>query len=132
MAQDIRLPREERMRTYRDVPYRHVAEHRSLENLPVGMVPVCVEFDETYEDLCDFVHPPDAIYVFGPEDGGVPKGIRTACWRFVRIPTTTCLNLAAAVNVTLYDRLSKSKRRYTDADDTSRGAERARRCEPAA
>jgi tRNA(Leu) C34 or U34 (ribose-2'-O)-methylase TrmL len=45
--------------------------------------------------------------VFGPEDGHVPKGIRTACHRFVTIPSHGCLNLAAAVNVVLYDRMAK-------------------------
>ena len=45
--------------------------------------------------------------MFGPEDGSLSKGDLAACHRFVRIPTNSCLNLAAAVNVVLYDRLAK-------------------------
>jgi tRNA(Leu) C34 or U34 (ribose-2'-O)-methylase TrmL len=61
------------------------------------------------ERLDEFVHPENAVYVFGPEDGGVPKGARHVCHRFVCIPTLNDgpLNLAAAVNVVLYDRLAK-------------------------
>jgi tRNA(Leu) C34 or U34 (ribose-2'-O)-methylase TrmL len=77
------------------------------------MVPVCVEVGENAESLDEFVHPERAVYIFGPEDGSVPKGVRTICHRFVRIPTATRtpLNLAAAVNVTLYDRYVKERRR---------------------
>ncbi len=52
-------------------------------------------------------HPEDAFYVFGPEDGGLPKPVRLLCHRFAVIPTHHCLNLAAAVNVVLYDRRLK-------------------------
>jgi tRNA(Leu) C34 or U34 (ribose-2'-O)-methylase TrmL len=55
----------------------------------------------------DFEHPENALYVFGPEDGSLPKTVRLLCHRFVVIPTHHCLNLAAAVNVVLYDRRLK-------------------------
>jgi tRNA(Leu) C34 or U34 (ribose-2'-O)-methylase TrmL len=45
--------------------------------------------------------------VFGPEDGSLPKGVRTACHQFVVIPSMHCMNLAAAVYVVLYDRAYK-------------------------
>jgi tRNA(Leu) C34 or U34 (ribose-2'-O)-methylase TrmL len=55
------------------------------------------------------VHPDQVVYVFGPEDGHVPKRFRASCHRFVSIPTANDgpLNLAAAVNVVLYDRAAK-------------------------
>lgn len=107
-----RLPREERLRINKEVRFQHLS--RELEE-PMwkarthGLVPVCVERRPEAESLVDFVHPEDAIYVFGPEDGNVPKGWRHFCHRFVRIPTFNDgpLNLAAAVNVVLYDRLTK-------------------------
>jgi tRNA(Leu) C34 or U34 (ribose-2'-O)-methylase TrmL len=37
----------------------------------------------------------------------LPKQVRLLCHRFVIIPTHHCLNLAAAVNVVLYDRRFK-------------------------
>ena len=99
-----RLPREERMKGYRDVElYRDAAP---LERFASG-TPVAVELRPSAESLVDFEHPEDAIYVFGPEDGTLPKGILAASHRFIVIPTVHCLNLAAAVNVVLYDRRLK-------------------------
>jgi tRNA(Leu) C34 or U34 (ribose-2'-O)-methylase TrmL len=108
-----RLPREERMKCYART------ELRWLESADLGFArgaaPVCVEITAGAEDLRDFVHPERALYVFGPEDGGVPKGIRNHCHRFVRIPLPdaserTPFNLAAAVNIVLWDRFLKQTR----------------------
>lgn len=102
-----RLPREERMREYQEVMQGHDdgAVERLIEQ---GYTPVAVEFLEAAENLIEFVHPEKAVYVFGPEDGNVPKRVLAQCHRFVRIPGRTCLNVAAAVNVVLYDRLAKN------------------------
>lgn len=37
----------------------------------------------------------ERLPLLGPEDGSLPKGILSACHRFVVIPTPQCLNLAA-------------------------------------
>jgi tRNA(Leu) C34 or U34 (ribose-2'-O)-methylase TrmL len=108
-----RLPREERMRINRTVRFQHYTrdmETVMLNARPNGIIPVCVEKRAESESLVDFVHPEEAVYIFGPEDGSVPKGWRHFCHRFVCIPTLNDgpLNLAAAVNVVLYDRLTKS------------------------
>ncbi len=55
--------------------------------------------------LSEFEHPEIACYLFGPEDGSIPKSIRLKCHRFVAIPRCHCLNLAAAVSIVLYDRV---------------------------
>lgn len=110
-----RLPREERMRAFRDVDVSRVGQGASPYSViqlirrvrEVGMTPVCVEFDDTAELLPYFVHPENALYVFGPEDGSVSASTRSACHRFVTIPTRSCVNLAAAVYITLYDRTVK-------------------------
>lgn len=101
-----RLPREERMKDTQHVSWgRLQADLTPLYSFRVlGYTPVCVEFMENAEQLPDFVHPEQAVYVFGPEDGDVPKGIKVRCERFVRIPSRHCLNLAAAVHLVLYDR----------------------------
>lgn len=103
-----RLPREERMRAYSNVTWGQ--DDFALNRLVIeGFTPVCVELVEGAELLPFFEHPEgDTVYVFGPEDGGVSKGNRTFCHRFVQIPSTSCLNLAAAVNVLLYDRAAKA------------------------
>lgn len=108
-----RLPREERLKDYANVDWREAAEDVvSTLTRERGFVPVAVEIRDGAEYLHDFVHPENALYVFGPEDGSVSRGVLTVCHRFVRIPTVhrTPLNLAAAVNVVLYDRYVKELR----------------------
>lgn len=106
-----RLPREERMRAYRDVTMRGGTPlFRCIDDFTAdGFTPVCVEVLENAESLPDFIHPQKALYVFGPEDGDVPGGVRRECHRFVRIPSNGCLNLAVAANLVLYDRHVKAR-----------------------
>ena len=100
-----RLPREERMKGYQDVEFWHLPGERTVSGYAeAGWTPVCVEVDPTAEQLHQFIHPERALYVFGPEDGSVPKAVRAHCHRFVVIPTLHCTNLSAAVYLTLYDR----------------------------
>lgn len=96
-----RLPREERMRAYKD-KVELVRDDRPFEYL--SGVPVAVEVDPTAEPLAHFEHPGNAVYLFGPEDGSIPKVYRRFCHRFVIIPSDHCLNLAAAVSCVLMHR----------------------------
>ena len=57
--------------------------------------------------LHEFEHPENAFYIFGPEDGTLGKKILSRCPYKTYIPTKGCMNLAASVNVILYDRLAK-------------------------
>jgi tRNA(Leu) C34 or U34 (ribose-2'-O)-methylase TrmL len=108
-AKGQRLPREERMKGYKHVEL--IADDAALDRFERGSVtPVAVELRPQSESLVEFVHPDHALYVFGPEDGSLPKPILRLCHRFVVIPTHHCLNLAAAVNVVLYDRRLKRQR----------------------
>lgn len=109
-----RLPREERMKEYSHVDWGESPADlgmRPMEEFPY-FTPVGVEIVDGAEFLDQFEHPSHAIYVFGPEDGDLPKGIRTACHRFVRVrtPNRTPLNLGNAVNLVLYDRWLKEVR----------------------
>lgn len=97
-----RLPREERMKGYKEVDI--ISFDRPLEQFPKGCTPVAVEVRENAELLPNFVHPENAVYVFGPEDGSIPQAVLAACHRFLRIPTRHCLNLGVAVGTVLYDR----------------------------
>jgi tRNA(Leu) C34 or U34 (ribose-2'-O)-methylase TrmL len=74
---------------------------------------VCVELAEGAQSLLDFVHPQDAIYVFGPEDGSIEQSLIDQADAVVYIPTNTCMNLAATVNVVLYDRMAKMQKPHT-------------------
>ena len=106
-----RIRREFRMRTYHDVIMRHM--DRPLD--AACGVPVAVELVDGAEDLTYFKHPKEATYVFGPEDGDIPPQILRCCHRFVRIPTRHCINLSAAVNVVLADRVMKEQRCHCSA-----------------
>lgn len=97
-----RLPREERMKGYKNVDliqYDYPFDHFGRD-----VTPVAIELLPNSECLFDFEHPENALYVFGPEDGSIPQVMRQHCHRFVTIPTLHCTNLAAAVYIVLYDR----------------------------
>lgn len=102
------------MKAYFDVDWQQGGESVITELCTANqLVPVAVEVLDSSEGLDSFEHPDKALYAFGPEDGDLPKGVRAVCHRFVRIPTLTRtpLNLAAAVNIVLYDRYVKGSRR---------------------
>ena len=79
-----------------------------LKTVPEGSKIVAVELVEGAIPLMHFEHPDSAYYIFGPEDGSLSQSILDACDHVVYIPTIGCMNLAATVNVVLYDRLAKS------------------------
>lgn len=90
------------------IPLTHV-EH--LPDAPIeGAKLVAIELIEGAVPLMDFVHPENAYYIFGPEDGSLKKEILDCCDHVVYIPTIGCMNLAATVHVVLYDRMSKAGR----------------------
>ncbi|MGL4250395.1 MAG: TrmH family RNA methyltransferase [Aeromonas sp.] len=75
--------------------------------VPPGCVPVVVDLIEGATPLPDYVHPKRAFYIFGPEDGTLDPALFGAIKDVVYVPTRGCMNLAASVNVILYDRLAK-------------------------
>lgn len=88
---------------------RHIPVFRGelRDLIPYGAVPVAVDLVDDAESLVDFRHPHSAFYIFGPEDGTLGKAILDWCPKRVMVPTRFCMNLAATVNVVLYDRLAK-------------------------
>jgi tRNA(Leu) C34 or U34 (ribose-2'-O)-methylase TrmL len=106
LAEVDRIPREERMKGYRGVDWKHSL--KPFDELS-HLTPVAIEVRENSENLPQFDHIPheDLMYVFGPEDGSLPAVIARHCHRFVSIPTRHCLNLATSVATVLYDRQVK-------------------------
>ncbi|MCO7189640.1 MULTISPECIES: RNA methyltransferase [unclassified Pseudoalteromonas] len=88
-----------------NIPIQQVDDLTSLK-VP-GRALICIELVEGATPLPQFTHPDNAIYVFGPEDGSLPQEIVDAADAVVYVPTTGCMNLAATVNVLLYDRMAK-------------------------
>lgn len=91
-----------------------------LSVIPKGARVVAVELVEGATPLPAFEHPDNAFYILGPEDGSVPTEVLDACHDVVYVPTRSCMNLAATVNVLLYDRMCKSE--YECGDDLIRTA----------
>jgi tRNA(Leu) C34 or U34 (ribose-2'-O)-methylase TrmL len=73
-----------------------------------NLIKVAVELVEGATPLPHFIHPENALYIFGPEDGSIEQETINQCDHVVYIPTVGCMNLAATVNVLLYDRLAKT------------------------
>lgn len=97
------------MKAYRHIPCIEVDD--LLRVTPFGAIPVVVEITARAKSLVDFIHPDSAFYIFGPEDGSVRREIIESAPLVVQVPTLACMNLAATVNVVLYDRLMKQRAR---------------------
>lgn len=90
---------------HRHIPLIHVAALR--DSVPYKATPVAVDLVDDAVSLVDFEHPQSAFYIFGPEDGTLGANHLDWCPLRVMVPTRFCMNLAATVNVVLYDRLAK-------------------------
>lgn len=105
---------------------RHTDTHSAAQRIPFDRCDdlsqacpddsemVAVELAAGATPLPEFIHPKHAFYLFGPEDGSLSAQLLKACQHAVYIPTQGCLNLAATVNVLLYDRLSKQPQNHAD------------------
>lgn len=92
-------------KTERRVPVFFV-EH--LEDVrPFDCQVVVVELIDGAKPLPDFKHPDRAFYIFGPEDGSLGHKHTEHAQHVVYVPGRSCMNLAATVNVVLYDRMVK-------------------------
>ena len=94
--------------------YRHIPTIKAddlLASVPAGAKIVAVDLVDGAASLCDFQHPESAFYAFGPEDGTLGGAILERADYRVFVPTAHCMNLAATVNVVLYDRMTKGKKK---------------------
>ena len=87
-----------------------------IDDTPDDLDIVCIEFAENAIALPAYRHPHDALYIFGPEDGTISQNIIDRADAVVYVPTVGCMNLAATVNVVLYDRLAKSANKFTSLE----------------
>lgn len=94
-------------RAYKHIPLLHGPLH---ELLPFDCVPIAVDLVEGARSLHSYTHPERAYYIFGPEDGTLGRNVLSWCRDIIYVPTAGCLNLAACVNVVLYDRSKKRAR----------------------
>lgn len=92
-------------KAYRHTPVLRANDLREL--IPFDAIPVAIDLVPDALPLPSFLHPERAFYVFGPEDGTLGRATLDWCKYRVFVPTRDCMNLAATVNVVLYDRLAK-------------------------
>ena len=93
------------MKHYRHLPLVHAVDLH--EAIPFDCVPVAVDLVPGAKALHEYKHPERAFYVFGAEDATLGKRTLFWCRDKIYIPTNGCMNLAACVNVVLYDRCVK-------------------------
>ena len=110
----VKMSTTDTMKAHRHLPLTIVDDLADVR--PFNCVPVAVDLVEGAESLVDFVHPERAFYIFGPEDGTLGARTTDRCKHKVYIPTSACMNLAATVNVILYDRLAKRSRKFPALD----------------
>jgi tRNA G18 (ribose-2'-O)-methylase SpoU len=108
------------VKSWKHVPYFEYPDTETfLATRPFSAQLIAVELSEDALQLETFTHPRTALYVLGPEDGGVSNSLRLAAEHTVAFQSAYCLNVAAAGTVLMYDRSSKSIR---DASQSSRRA----------
>jgi tRNA(Leu) C34 or U34 (ribose-2'-O)-methylase TrmL len=93
-------------KAYRHIPFYRVED--LFDFIPHSCVPVAVDLIDGACNLVDYIHPQSAYYIFGPEDSTLGRRVTDKCRDVIYIPTNYCMNLAATVNVVLYDRMAKS------------------------
>jgi tRNA(Leu) C34 or U34 (ribose-2'-O)-methylase TrmL len=103
------------MKAYRHIPFLQTDD--VFDAIPYDCVPVAVDILEGARPLPTYHHPERAFYVFGPEDGTLGKKITDRCRDRIVVPTHFCMNLAATVNVVLYDRLAKTFPKTRERDE---------------
>lgn len=109
-----RLPREERMKGYKEVDLRQ--HDYPFDCFADNVQPVAVEVRPDAVPLPYFAHPEHATYVFGPEDGSIDGTVMRHCHHRIIIPTRHCLNLSVAVGVVLAHRQLQMFERGLDTD----------------
>ena len=90
---------------YRHLPLFQVDDLKDV--VPYDCVPVAVDLIDGAIPLHKYCHPERAFYIFGAEDATLGERVLAWCRDVVFIPTKQCMNLAATVNVVLYDRQAK-------------------------
>jgi tRNA G18 (ribose-2'-O)-methylase SpoU len=68
---------------------------------------VGVELTPVAKSIKRFLHPLNACYILGPENGSLGESVLQYCQHIIQIPTKQCLNVSAAAAIVAYDRTSK-------------------------
>lgn len=92
-------------KSYKHLPFIQCEDLREM--IPFGCIPVAIDILEGAQSLVTYQHPERAFYIFGAEDATLGNRVTSWCKDIVYVPTKHCMNLAATVNIVLYDRMAK-------------------------
>ena len=94
------------LKTYRHIP---LFQYRYVPDLvgPYDCKIIGVEQTDSATSLVDFKHPERAAYILGAEDNGLPDSVIEKCHEVIQIPTPSCINVAVAGSIVMYDRQAK-------------------------
>lgn len=101
----VRRQASDTTQAWRHIPVIECAD--VFDALPYDCVPVAVDLVPGARSLESYQHPQRAAYIFGAEDATLGARVLDRCRDRLVIPSRFCLNLAAAVNIILYDRTAK-------------------------
>lgn len=70
-----------------------------------------IEFNSDSRPLKNFVHPHNAIYLLGAEDGGLPTSIQKECQALIELPSVRhpSFNVSVAGSIVMFDRFNKTQ-----------------------
>lgn len=95
-------------KAYRHIPLFNYKDFNEFnQTRPFDVPLVGIEQSSISVNLSNFVHPQQAVYLLGAEDGGLPTEIMKACQGVVHISTPMCLNVAVAGSIIMFDRINK-------------------------
>lgn len=92
------------------IPLVHYSDIDDLKaHLPHGCPLIGIELAENSIPLTKFWHPPNACYLLGAEDHGLPPKVLEKCHQVVQIPTPNpwSMNVSVAGSIVLNDRYVK-------------------------
>lgn len=102
------------LKTQRHIPLFHYETLAQLKSgIPFDCPLIGIEQTDNSVDLSEFKHPERAMYLLGAEDHGLPKSVIEVCHKIVHIDTKTCLNVAVAGSIVMFDRSTKYKAKAT-------------------
>lgn len=97
--------------TSKQIPVMNYENWDDYRTHAFSWIHIGVELTNDAHSLLNFVHPPQCVYLLGPEDGSLSQKAQSICKYIVKIPSIQCLNLAMAGTVVMYDRISKMEKR---------------------
>jgi len=98
------------VKAWHSIPLFHYEDFTDFQvHRPHDCQLIGVEIDYRARGIMNFIHPPRAIYLMGPEDGNLSAAAIEKCQTLIQLPGNYCLNVAVAGSIIMYDRLRSAE-----------------------